>query len=65
MLQSAVWQQKWLSLPPAAAAAAGTVTAAVSTEMAKIDALHSEDMMELGEDELAELEAELAELEAA
>lgn len=32
-------------------------------EMAKIDALHSDDLLELGEDELAELEAELAALE--
>jgi hypothetical protein len=34
------------------------------TEMAKIDALHSDDLGDLGEDELAELEAELAQLEA-
>jgi hypothetical protein len=31
--------------------------------MAKIDALHSDDLADLGADELAELEAELAELE--
>lgn len=34
-------------------------------EMAKIDAMKSEDLGDLGADELAELEAELAELEAA
>jgi hypothetical protein len=49
-------------LTPLVAAAAA---AAAATEMAKIDALHSDDLVDLGEEELAELEAELAALEAA